>query len=223
MQRQIGPPTCPSPSNPLHDSLQQSASETLTKIKHKKPRNPAFAQQLRNFLLTRPTKDDELNEKSPLQTIPLTAHNSPNLVTATQPLQHLECTVNNDNPPSPPAHNTKQTDLHANNPHNDKGSTSTAAAPSNHQSHNDSGQSVISTSNTTYQPPDPFVLINDGTQRLTIRWRPDSFDTLANDQSAWDHTLTATLHQLFQAQISRIAAVKWGDNHTDQQHTTLQC
>jgi hypothetical protein len=123
--------------------------------------------------------------------------------------------------PSPPAHNTKQTHLHANNPHNDKGSTSTAAAPSNHQSHNDSGQSVISTSNTTYQPPDPFVLINDGTQRLTIRWSPDSFDTLANDQSAWDHTLTATLHQLFQAQISRIAAVKWGGQYTPTNNTPL--
>jgi hypothetical protein len=84
-------------------------------------------------------------------------------------------------------------------------------------------QTDQSASNTTYQPPpDPFVLINDGTQRLTIRWQPESFDTLveSNPQS-WDTHLTTALRHLFQEHTSQTAIVKWGEQHTPDNNISL--
>ena len=77
-------------------------------------------------------------------------------------------------------------------------------------------------SNTTYQPPpDPFVLINDGTQRLTIRWRPDSFEALESNSHTWDANLMTALLHLFQEHTSQTALVKWGEQHTPDNNIPL--
>jgi hypothetical protein len=79
-----------------------------------------------------------------------------------------------------------------------------------------------SLSNTTYQPPpDPFVLINDGTQRLTIRWRPASFDILESNSQSWDTELTTALRNMFHEHTSKTAIVKWGEQHTPENNIPL--
>jgi hypothetical protein len=119
--------------------------------KHK-PRNPAFAKQLRDFLRARPPRDDRQDwpEGPPHAT-------SPPVVTDKTINTH---STGNSHTTKNPVSNTANID----------------ATTNQHQESHSTSNTVNSVSNTTYQPPDPFVLINDGTQRLTIQWSPDSYE-----------------------------------------------
>ena len=159
--------------------------------KHKKPRNPAFAKQLRNYIATRSAL----------------AKNS------TNSMERSVC---------PP--NTSQIPTHTLDPHQPmpteppQAATVTQPPP---DAHEHTSHAANSTSNTTYQPPDPFVLINDGTQRLTVRWKPVQFDNLESNSSDWDQTLLTALCNIFHDHISRTAVVKWGEQHTPDNNAPL--
>jgi hypothetical protein len=160
-----------------------------------KPRNPTFAKHLRDFLRARPPKDDTREWPAPPHPT-----QSPTALNASK--NHWE--QNNTEQPTTTT-NTTIPDI------------STAASNKPHGS----GNTVNSTSNTTYQPPDPFVLINDGTQRLTIRWRPDLYDGLESDPNSWDKEMTTVLQHLFHEHNSRTAIVKWGEQYTPETNTLL--
>ena len=76
-------------------------------------------------------------------------------------------------------------------------------------------ESTNSISKTTYQPPpDPFILINDGTQRMTIRWRPENFDKFVSEPSEWDSAFTTILRYIFGNHSTKTSLVKWGEPQT---------
>ena len=82
--------------------------------------------------------------------------------------------------------------------------------------------STNSLSNTTYKPPDPFILINDGTQRMTIRWKPEDFDQLAIDSSEFDKKLTTILNRIFDDHTAKTSLVKWGEQQSPTNTTVLE-
>ena len=166
--------------------------------KHKKPRNPAFAKQLRDFLRARPPRDDR-------QDWPAGPPHAPSRQQEATDKTNDTHSTGNSHPTTNPVSNTAN--LNAN--------------TKQHQESHSTSNTANSVSNTTYQPPDPFVLINDGTQRLTIRWSPDSYEILESDTSGWDKTLTTALHQLFHEHESRTALVRWGEQHTPENNTPL--
>ena len=43
-----------------------------------------------------------------------------------------------------------------------------------------------------------FVPINDGTQRVTIKWKPPNFDELLTDEAQWNLAATDTIHWMMQ-------------------------
>ncbi len=74
-------------------------------------------------------------------------------------------------------------------------------------------EATHSVSNTTYQTQNPFTPINDGTQRLTIRWSPPDYEELANDLTTWDANITEKLVYIFEHHKIRPALVGWSDSN----------
>lgn len=188
----------PAASTPVTTN-QQTPSSPMIRLKNPyrskpKPKNPAFAKQLRNYILAR----------SPFQNSP-TANNLPQPTNETFPLQ------------TPDPHNTDS-------PLTTTVPTATAANPTkthpSTQDPNHTTNQTIPTPNSR-QPPDPFVLINDGTQRLTIRWRPEPFNELASNPHEWDHTLMLALRNILNDHTDRTAIVKWGEQHTPDNNVPL--
>jgi hypothetical protein len=58
----------------------------------------------------------------------------------------------------------------------------------------------------------PTTPINDGTFRLTVRWKPANYDELQASQTTWDDDITATLGDVFgEDYIGSINIIKWDD------------
>ena len=54
--------------------------------------------------------------------------------------------------------------------------------------------------------------LNDGTYRLTIRWKPANYDDLNENQTKWDTTTTETLIDVFGEYAGMINLIQWDDN-----------
>jgi hypothetical protein len=63
----------------------------------------------------------------------------------------------------------------------------------------------------------PSTPINDGTFRLTVRWKPANYDDIYANQELWDTNITDTLVNVFGEFIDNINLIKWDD--TTQQLT----
>jgi hypothetical protein len=63
----------------------------------------------------------------------------------------------------------------------------------------------------SYTQPSPSTPINDGTFRLTVRWKPVNYDDIYANQARWDETITDTLADVFGAYIDNINLIKWDD------------
>jgi hypothetical protein len=55
----------------------------------------------------------------------------------------------------------------------------------------------------------PFVAVNDGTYRLTIRWKPLDYRDLRFDHIAWNRRAHAAISTLFGSYNDKIGIVKW--------------
>jgi hypothetical protein len=98
--------------------------------------------------------------------------------------------------------------------------TNTGASTRSLQPESHTCKNIVNSAS-TYQPPDPFILINDGTQCLTIRWIPEDYNHLAADSTSWDTTLTTILQHMFHVHNSRTAIVKWEEQHTLKNNSLL--
>jgi hypothetical protein len=58
------------------------------------------------------------------------------------------------------------------------------------------------------QPPTQRVSLNDGTLRVTVRWKPDKFDDLCQDDSKWNLEATDTVHYIL-ATVSDAILFPW--------------
>jgi hypothetical protein len=70
-------------------------------------------------------------------------------------------------------------------------------------------------SQSTFQTSNPHTPINDGTQRLTIRWKPANFETLNLDMKEWDIHAAKMIMELFHIFSGKLNAVIWEDKKTD--------
>ena len=70
-------------------------------------------------------------------------------------------------------------------------------------------------SQSTFQTSNPHTPINDGTQRLTIRWKPDNFHTLEINTEDWDAHAVKMILELFHIFSERLNAVIWEDKKND--------
>jgi hypothetical protein len=43
---------------------------------------------------------------------------------------------------------------------------------------------------------DTFVHMNDGTLRITVKWKPENYDELLDDQDKWNYKVTDLIHYL---------------------------
>jgi hypothetical protein len=125
-------------------------------------------------------------------------------------MPHKSQQLLSDNPTSPDQHDTTATNTNT-------GASTRSLQPESHTCKTQLTQHPAS----TYQPPDPFILINDGTQCLTIRWIPEDYNHLAADSTSWDTTLTTILQHMFHAHNSRTAIVKWEEQHTLKNNSLL--
>lgn len=83
-----------------------------------------------------------------------------------------------------------------------------------HQSpHHDDATKLSSQS--TFQTSNPHIPINDGTQRLTIRWKPANFEQLTLDTNLWDTEAANMVHNLFHIFSEKINAVIWEEKQID--------
>ena len=86
-------------------------------------------------------------------------------------------------------------------------STQSQVNPANYSQYQDNASSVNqSTLNTKLAP---FVAINDGTHRLTLRWKPSAYHELATDPKYWINKVYGLIHLLFGPYKSKIWIVKW--------------
>jgi hypothetical protein len=196
----------PHPSN-ANDNTQatpKSGNTDKTKTSTRKPiqlRNPykrktrpvnkTFARQLKNLMEARTPPDRDRDSNNWLST----DSDEHSLVDHTAP----------DTPTvNPPSQAPRQ-------PRNEPGATTPRL----------NNELTNSISNTTYQPPDPFILINDGTQRLTIRWQPDDFEEISTNENLWDKNFTTILQRMFGEHTMKTSLVKWGGEQTPTQTTPL--
>jgi hypothetical protein len=70
-------------------------------------------------------------------------------------------------------------------------------------------------SQSTFQTSNSHISINDGTQRLTIRWKPAHFDQLNPDTNTWNVHTAEMLLELFHVFAEKINAVVWEDKRTE--------
>jgi hypothetical protein len=56
--------------------------------------------------------------------------------------------------------------------------------------------------------------INDGSLRVTIRWRPDNYDDISTDEDSWNNSATKMLKDIFD-HPSTIRFVPWTDQITN--------
>jgi hypothetical protein len=76
----------------------------------------------------------------------------------------------------------------------------------------DSTAGNISQSKSIHTHMSPTTPINDGTFRLTVRWKPANYDELQATQTTWDDDITATLADVFgENYIGSINIIKWDD------------
>jgi hypothetical protein len=75
---------------------------------------------------------------------------------------------------------------------------------------NGSHQKSIHTHTTPTNP------INDGTFRLTVRWKPANYDNIYANQDRWDDNLIETITDVFGEYAETINLIKWDD--TTQTH-----
>jgi hypothetical protein len=209
--------TTTNPTSPIKVSTQETPKSTNTNktnaqnrrpiqlrnpYKRKnKPVNPKFARQLKHLMESRTPLDRDRDENHSLSTAESSIHqdNAGNKTTA--------CLFSTYNPS---CHPTKQ---HATPDINTKHilkTTNPEKSPEPRTTH----ATTNSVSNTTYQPPDPFILINDGTQRMTVRWKPILFDQLASDPTAWENTLANTIRQMFGEHAAKTSLVKWSEQQS---------
>ena len=185
-------PVTPSPPTTTQNQLSPMIRlRNPYRNKNKKPRNPTFAKHLRNYIATR----SAINHNTNKSTTP--------------------------EPPHPPNISRSPSQPTTKHPTNDVAAGITRNPNLLQETRDQNSHAANSTSNTTYQPPDPFVLINDGTQRLTIRWKPKQFEILELNQYKWDTTLVTVLNSIFHDHTSRTALVKWGEQHTPDNNEPL--
>ena len=64
----------------------------------------------------------------------------------------------------------------------------------------------------------PVTPINDGTYRLTVRWKPANYSDIYANQDLWDANITEILAEIFGEYIDTVTLIKWDD--TTQKHTS---
>jgi hypothetical protein len=143
-----------------------------------------------------------------------------------------------DNPaqPSPDHHNAglktkpilnpyknRQTPMHAaqyklNTSHNYSKSTPNADSDATSIDTKSQAGGFFSTQSTMNTKTVPFIPINDGTIRMTIKWSPPDniFDTVRDDTDLWDREVTVFLLELFSKTYSSqsITFIPWGSKNT---------
>jgi hypothetical protein len=77
----------------------------------------------------------------------------------------------------------------------------------------------FSTQSTMNTKAIPFVPINDGTVRVTIKWKPppNQYHSLSSDPDLWESEATAILSQLFDASVHNRSNtfIPWGATTTE--------
>ncbi|KAI2499330.1 hypothetical protein MHU86_15174 [Fragilaria crotonensis] len=58
------------------------------------------------------------------------------------------------------------------------------------------GNSPVVTQQTTTEPDNSFVQINDGTIRITVKWKPAKYEELTDDITQWNYEATDLIHYI---------------------------
>ena len=91
-----------------------------------------------------------------------------------------------ENPPPPPATTTPQV-------------TPIATTPENvNTQENLHPQAVYTPQTAPNKNGINFVSVNDGTIRVTMKWKPDNYDTISIDETKWNLAATDTIHYILQ-------------------------
>jgi hypothetical protein len=130
-----------------------------------------------------------------------------------QPQSKTSTTFNQDQPCAP--ENTT-VNLHDKNlpglfPSNPSPDTHINSLRTNTNTHHQDEISQFS-SQSTFRTSKQFIPINDGTQRLTVRWKTtDQFEQLNADKEVWDNDAVKMIHDLFHIFAEKINIVTWED------------
>ena len=68
------------------------------------------------------------------------------------------------------------------------------------------GQSMQST---MYTKTTPFIPVNDGSYRITLKWAASNFDELKNNTDEWNQQTVYLIKQLFESSMSPVTLIPW--------------
>ena len=58
-----------------------------------------------------------------------------------------------------------------------------------------------------------YVSVNDGTLRVTVRWKPDTYSTISEDEDQWNYAATDTIHYILET-VSDAVLFPWKNGST---------
>jgi hypothetical protein len=90
-----------------------------------------------------------------------------------------------------------------------------SSIPNQTTTRDDSTQCTQFSSQSTYQTSNPHIPINNGRQRLTIRWKPANFEHLNLFIANWDIQAAKMVQELFHNFSDKINAVIWEEKKTE--------
>jgi hypothetical protein len=63
-----------------------------------------------------------------------------------------------------------------------------------------------------------YVAINDGTFRITVRWKPAQYEEMKTDSDKWNHAVVEILQAIMNHTSSQLNIVKWGSKQLQSDH-----
>ena len=87
--------------------------------------------------------------------------------------------------------------------------------PSGHNPETSNFNDWHSTDKSTNTSSD-YIMVNDGTLRITVKWKPESFDSIIKDTMEWNEYATAMLQDILIHPTMTLTLAPWGTTILDQ-------
>ena len=142
-------------------------------------------------------------------------HRTPASNTTTPPIHDK---LNLSRPPTNTPDNSNPTNSQTQNSHTafidllDEASTQSTNATG--ETLRQQGTSTTRSVYSQFQRPNEHIPINDGTLRITVRWKPQNYDEVVQDEDLWNRQAVDMLQAIFKHPLSPISFVPWQEKVT---------